>query len=66
MNHPVKPPKSSSRKWLWISAIVLGGTLLVMITALLRFKADIAGAQRASPTTVEATPKAALPQEGGK
>lgn len=63
MNPTLKTPKSPNRKWLWIGAIILGGTLLVMVTALLRFKAEIAGAT--APTSA-AAPKAALLIEKSK
>ena len=66
MNPTLKTPKSPNRKWLWIGAIILGGTLLVMVTALLRFKAEIAGATRATAPTSVAAPQAALPIEKSK
>ena len=59
MNLPIKTPKSTTRKWLWITAIILGVTLLVMVTALLRFKTEIAGGR----LTATSATKTALPVE---
>ena len=66
MSLPIKTPKSTTRKWLWIAAIVLGVTLLVMVTTLLRFKAELAAARLAAPSTAASAPSAALPIESGK
>ena len=64
MNPSIKTPKSTNRKWLSIAAIILGVTLLVMVSALLRFKAEIAGGTLA--TTPTSAPNATLPAENAK
>lgn len=66
MNLPVKTPKSSNRKWLWTAAIILGVTLVVMVTTLLRFKAELAAARLATPSTAASAPKPASLLESGK
>ena len=67
MNSSLQPPKSTARKPLWIGLIILVVTLLIMVTALMRFKTQLKEAPRlAAPATAASAPTAVAPPATGQ
>ena len=67
MNSSLQAPKSTARKPLWIGLIILVVTLLIMVTALMRFKTQLKEAPRlAAPATAASAPTAVVPAASGQ